>query len=86
MNIYLIVLSGIIIGATIALIEKWIKNRKQKPECDKCIYFRDFGNKIGECRRNAPVIVERSDRVWPNTETKWPIVSDYEWCGEFKKK
>lgn len=60
--------------------------KKQKPECSKCIYFRSFGNGLGECRRNAPIIVKRDDRVWPNTETKWPVVSAEDWCGEFIQK
>lgn len=54
---------------------------KQKPKCSNCIYFRSFGNELGECRRNAPIIVTREG----DFVTTWPTLADWEWCGEFKK-
>ena len=57
--------------------------RKEKPKappvhCISCCYLKTgFGQKRGECRRNAP------SRNGPTTFPAWPTVDVMtDWCGE----
>lgn len=53
--------------------------------CENCAYSyafeRSFNRgpweRVVQCRRHPPVIV--------NGNSKWPVVSLGDWCGEFKK-
>lgn len=48
--------------------------------CLNCIYFY---KSLEQCRRFPPVPI-REDFL--RIETYYPRVSDYNWCGEWKKK
>lgn len=48
--------------------------------CEDCTHWNPMGSDdVGECRRHAPIIVQRSN-VW--TDGHWPITSPDDWCGE----
>lgn len=50
--------------------------------CANCIYAYEISGKY-ECRRFPPTVLMRSD--W-SVVTKYPTVSVFKWCGEFKEK
>lgn len=54
-------------------------------KCPTCRFYAD-----GNCKRNPPTvhiwIKEDPNGGWPavHTETRWPFVSHFDWCGEYK--
>lgn len=58
------------------------------PKCHECFYFAIGMNmaekQLLECRRYAPRVIHGSGTGW--SDSKWPKVEKYDWCGEFKPK
>ena len=50
-------------------------------KCATCRHFRqsEDDNKMGECRRRAPVAISHAIRIWPAV---WAVE---DWCGEWEK-
>ena len=55
--------------------------RRDGASCGSCAFFVRVRGASGECRRRAPVLLDRSNRV-----AKWPAVRDGEWCGEYRRE
>lgn len=57
-------------------------------KCENCKFFFRFPESSalknkGQCRRYPPV-VEKVDDI--SYQSKFPIICDDDWCGEFKHK
>ena len=53
-------------------LDSW-EGRRQRISCDGCVhYMPKFGSGGGSCRRRAPELAG------------WPVVSDFDWCGDYK--
>ncbi len=63
--------------------------------CDNCKFYEPVDDGMGECHRHPPVFFPF--RLWAEDEeetdqpradlmnqTKWPVVEDTDFCGEFK--
>lgn len=50
-------------------------------ECSSCRYFYRMNTEGGECRRNPPKVFDRPGQ-WVDEISLWPVVNDYDWCGE----
>ena len=50
---------------------------EENQTCAGCLY----GSDGVHCRRRAPTIISLGDKVWSG----WPIVSEDDWCGEWRK-
>jgi hypothetical protein len=49
--------------------------------CKNCKYFKPYSaeDDRGECRKHAPIISVHG-------LSRWPLVREEEWCGDFEKK
>lgn len=55
-------------------------------KCSECVYVLCYERRNGygewvtmfECRKSPPTLV--------NGDSRWPLVSHSDWCGEFKEK
>lgn len=49
--------------------------------CGNCKFFKKYDSEDnrGECRKHSPVITNQG-------LSRWPVVVDSEWCGEFEKR
>ena len=71
------------------------------PQCSKCRHFcwMDSGEvelsddnwdhrEYGQCRFNPPSIVSADcvDTLAVNNDASWPLVNDYDWCGQFAEE
>ena len=51
----------------------------RKATCKDCKYFNRFSTVVGECRRRAPIIIQRGNTVnW----RAFPSVEQIDKCGE----
>lgn len=54
--------------------------------CVKCTHWNPLSENKGECRRQPPqAITFRVDNE-TKMETRFPVTSASDWCGEFKAK
>jgi len=62
--------------------------KKQKPECGKCLFYRQLTDWHGECRFNAPIVAikQPDNKEFPFTESVWPKTAPLDWYGQFKEK
>ncbi|MDQ8190036.1 hypothetical protein [Roseibacillus persicicus] len=53
--------------------------------CQACAYWEASSDK-GECRRHAPqnIVFEVNEKV--SVESRFPITSASNWCGDFSEK
>lgn len=53
-----------------------------RPTCASCRFFEGYASTIGQCRRNAPRLVDPDghNRIFPN------VFPASDWCGEHKPK
>ena len=66
----------------------------EEQTCEECQFFKEFPEPLdgfGECRRSPPVLIERLiGRQGGHRDflagTAFPVVSDREWCGEWRKQ
>ena len=72
-----------------SLVEDPAKVIYRERECSTCIYFDrslfdgfDAGTGPGYCRRYPPLVYVPTSKVMKQTQ---PIVSPWEWCGEWQK-
>ena len=49
-------------------------------QCDVCRFYSRWTEHSGVCRRYAPRPAEEAK------DTSWPVVLEYDWCGEFQPK
>ena len=63
---------------------------RKKGECSNCIYY-DESEDVRYCRRHAPGQYKQMlDIDIPNGQpfsvfnSRWPVVTDGDWCGEFE--
>ena len=54
--------------------------------CDKCNWFKELNNIIGECHRNLPVLIDNGNRGHGLDHWVFPIVGHDDFCGEFSVK
>ena len=54
------------------MTDNWA-NRKDGLVCGRCIWWAHKANRVGRCRRRAPVVGDG-----------WPVTFDTDWCGDFK--
>ncbi len=55
--------------------------------CENCKYgAAKFTDHLRECRRHAPVLITDpyNDGRTGVHETRWPVVSQYHWCGDWE--
>jgi len=56
-------------------------------KCEYCIYFSRFGDGVvGECRMNPPIVVMSLSDAYDRGESRWPQVTQDNWCGQFRAK
>jgi len=53
-------------------------------KCESCKFWRVWGEKRGECHRNAPLPMSPSNSPSRNG-THWPLTQHDQWCGEFQE-
>lgn len=51
-------------------------------ECKTCIYYEHDAVDIGECRYNPPVVTGINPET-NQTESRFPLVCIFEWCGKY---
>lgn len=65
--------------------------------CGECKFWDEVGarpraaeQRIGRCRRNAPMVMsppglDRLGKHHQGSQVNWPTCHDDDWCGDFKK-
>lgn len=54
--------------------------------CEQCVYWSEIENDVGECRSNAPAVMEVADEDDNNEPgTVWPQTEARDWCGQGKE-
>lgn len=75
-------------GLCYSKINKIVMNTSttQTAACEKCVYWKATAESTGECRRNAPQSVVFAVDEATRFETRFPVTSSDDWCGEFQAK
>jgi len=54
--------------------------------CANCAHWAEKGNSEGECRVKAPQFVAFQVDSETRFETRFPVTSAEDWCGEFEAR
>lgn len=54
--------------------------------CESCLYWFSIGRLNGECRRHAPVVLNKSRGSELDVHTYWPKTTDNAYCGDWHRK
>lgn len=54
--------------------------------CAKCAHWNPTESSMGECRRQPPQAISFKVDNDVKFETRFPVTSESDWCGEFSAK
>lgn len=60
--------------------------KTQTDTCSECTYWKPLSATDGECRRQPPQAISFKVNDELRYETKFPVTSEADWCGEFSAK